>query len=116
MIPLLVQEGCLSAAVLTGFFTNHLITSFKLNILDPLTNRFIPAERLDRHISMNDELELEINQKDEKGTMHKYHKQLRWQTFIKDLVIFAIIAYLIVKIFTGHLNKYKAMPVIPGVK
>ena len=111
MIPLLVQEGILSSAVLTGVFTNHLITSFKVNILDPLTNHFIPAHKLDRHITLDDTLQLEMTEKDEKGQTKKIYTSLRWQTFLKDLFVFALIAYVIVKIFTKHLNKYKPTPV-----
>ena len=115
MIPLLVQEGILSSAVLTGFFTNHLITSFKLNILDPLTNHYIPVESLDKHIvKPNDNLQLEIHESDASGKTTTVFKKLRWQTFLKDLIIFAIVAYIIVKLFTKYLNKYK--PVAPPVK
>jgi large-conductance mechanosensitive channel len=113
MIPLLVQEGILSSAVLTGVFTNHLITSFKVNILDPLTNHLVPAEKLDRHLRVDDQIEIEMKQKDASGNIKTIHKQLRWQTFLKDLIVFILISYLVVKMFTKYLNKYRPMP--PGV-
>jgi large-conductance mechanosensitive channel len=81
MIEFLTTEGILGAGVLAGGFTNHLLESLRLNILTPLTEKFIPSHLLDN---------------DDKDTFIAVEPvTIRWQTFLKDFIIWLIIMYII---------------------
>ena len=87
MLGFLLEEGVLSTGILSGLFTNTLLLSLKTNIIDPLTENVVPNHTLDRN---GDGV---VDEKDEKILQEqlKQNKQVKWQSFLKDLIVWLIL-------------------------
>jgi large-conductance mechanosensitive channel len=97
MLTFLLEEGVLSVGALSGIFTANLLSSFKSNILDPLSENVAPSHKLDLHAKTS-----HFKEQD-----NKTHKIL-WQTFLKDLILWIIIMfilYIIWKYLIKKINK-----------
>ena len=84
MFKFLLGENILSVLTIGGFFTSHLLISLKNNILEPTACILLPDEFFD------------------KGVLDK---DLKWKLFLKDLIIWAIIMYIIYLIWVKILKK-----------
>ena len=87
MLGFLLEEGVLSTGILSGLFTNTLLTSLKTNIIDPLAENVVPNHTLDRNgdgvVDEKDEIILQ--------QQLKQNKQIKWQSFVKDLIVWIIL-------------------------
>ena len=104
MLTFLLEEGVISVGALSGIFTATLLGSLKSNLLDPLAEKFIPSHKLDPH--------------DDKETMtnildaNNYNKgqtpsKIKWQTFLKDLVLWIIIMFILYLLWNYLIKKIK---------
>ena len=103
MLTFLLEEGVLSVGTLSGIFTATLIGSFKSNILDPLSENVAPSHKLDLHAKtshFNDANNLDANNYSDK----KNHKIL-WQTFLKDLILWILIMFILYIIWKFLIKK-----------
>jgi large-conductance mechanosensitive channel len=98
MLQFLTTEGILGAGVLAGGFTNHMLESLKMNILHPISEKFLPSHLLD-----NDDKDTFIN---------IAPVTIKWQTFLKDFIIWLLIMYIIYNVSEKIFAKYKK-PILP---
>jgi large-conductance mechanosensitive channel len=115
MISFLLQEGILSLGVISGVFTNNLLVSLKMNIIDPLAENVVPNHNLDRN---NDGV---VDEKDEQilQELLKKNKKVKWQLFLIDLIVWVILMILLYLLWTRVIKKVSSeVPrkpvVIPG--
>ena len=92
MLTFLLEEGVLSVAAISGIFTATLLGSFKGNVLDPLCETILPSHHLDKQSdksTIKNILDVS-NTKSEFGST-----KIKWQTFIKDLILWIIIMFIL---------------------
>jgi large-conductance mechanosensitive channel len=108
MLGFLLEEGVLSTGILSGVFTNTLLLSLKTNIIDPLAENVVPDHTLDRN---GDGV---VDEKDEQILQEqlKQNKQIKWQSFIKDLVVWIILMSVLYLIWTNLIKKIN-VPIKP---
>ena len=102
MLTFLIEEGVLSVGALSGIFTASLLGSFKTNILDPLSENVLPNHKLDPTIQQppGPEVDKKENMTNilDAGNYTFYDtkaKKIKWKLFVKDLVIWIIIMFIL---------------------
>ena len=90
MLSFLLDEGVLTVGVLSGLFTTGLLNSFKLNIIDPCIEKIIPTHKLDTD-SFTSMFPIPVGTPED----NKLPKNIiRWQTFLKDFIIWLFIIFI----------------------
>ena len=89
MLSFLLGEGALTVGVMSGVFTTALLNSFKFNIVEPIGEIIIPSNKLENSSENVDK------------------KPLRVKIFLKDLIIWAIIMFLIYTLWKNVLAPLK---------
>ena len=90
MIEFILSEKIITAGILTGVFTTHLVGSFKNNILDPMVENIVPSHKLDFTESKSEK-----------------NKKINYLIFLRDLILwifFVFIIYLLFKLFVKKNN------------
>jgi large-conductance mechanosensitive channel len=101
MISFLLQEGILSLGVISGVFTNNLLISLKSNIIDPLADKVVADNTLDRNgDGVVDEKDQQILEE-----QLKKNKKIRWQSFIKDLIVWIILMIILYILWNTVIKK-----------
>jgi len=93
MLSFLLDESILTAATISAVFTTTLLTSLKLNIIDPIAYKFI--NKLDIH----DENDLSLGST----------TSINWKTFIKDLIIWFIIVLIVYLVWKFVIREFKRL-------
>jgi large-conductance mechanosensitive channel len=106
MLSFLLEEGVLTIGAISGIFTNNLLISLKANIIDPLTENVVPNHKLDRN---GDGV---VDEKDEKILQEelKKNKQIKWQSFLRDLIVWLILMILLYLLWTKIIKKIIKVP------
>jgi large-conductance mechanosensitive channel len=102
MITFLLEEGVLTVGALSGIFTATMLGSLKSNIIDPITEKFIPSHKLDK----NKEDLVNINDANKKEYVPQDPK-IKWQTFIRDLITWLIIMFILYLVWKFLIKKNK---------
>jgi large-conductance mechanosensitive channel len=111
MFTFLLEEGVLTVGALSGIFTATLLGSFKSNILDPFSENIFPSHELDKHAQptqeefTSDKDILDAN--NYKSKFGKKNNAVLWQTFIKDLILWLIIMFIIYIIWKKIIKNIK---------
>ena len=118
MLTFLIEEGVISVGALSGIFTATMLGSFKSNILDPLSEKMVPSHFLDPTLEQKviDPLKkkenmtniLDANNYD---FIDRATHKIKWKIFLKDLVIWIIIMFILYLIWKYIVKKI----VKPGV-
>ena len=115
MLTFLLTEGVLTVGTISGIFTATLLGSLKTNIVDPLSEQVLPTHKLDSRVkdtpsptSTPSNLSTPNNpsNKTNKENMvnildaNNYNfdstlKKIKWQTFLKDLITWVIIMFIL---------------------
>ena len=95
MLTFLLEEGVISVGAISGIFTGALLTSLKSNHLDPLAEKVAPSNIL--HPPGDKETF------DNKQPVH----QLKWKIFIRDLIIWIIIMFILYLLWNYLIKKIK---------
>ena len=77
MIDFILSEKIITAGVLTGVFTTHLVGSFKNNILDPMVENVVPSHKLDF-----------TENKQEKN------KKINYLIFLRDFILWLLFVFM----------------------
>jgi len=101
MLTFLLEEGVISVAAVSGIFTATLLGSLKGNILDPIAENIAPSHQLDKH-AQPDILNANKYTKSEYGS-----NKIKWQTFLKDLIIWIIIMFILYLIWKKLISRIK---------
>jgi large-conductance mechanosensitive channel len=100
LFDFIIDERIISVGLLSSIFTATLIGSLKVNIIEPIFENIIPSQNLDVDPTQTDILNA--------GNYYPTSsKQIRWQTFLKDLLMWfvvIIILYIIYKIIFKNKN------------
>lgn len=127
MIPFLVQEGAITAAAFTGIFTAGMLGSLKANVIEPFTERVLPAKHLDKHadgsespinkppsvlivpsISMFGKTEPNQQQSSSQSSSPPpVHPKVRWQTFLRDFTAWLLVMFIFYLIWKHFFHPYK---------
>jgi len=109
MLTFLLEEGVLSVGAISGIFTATLLGSFKSNIIDPLSEKFAPSHKLDPHATVST---FQENKKTENildannyNFYDKVNHKIKWQTFLKDLIIWIVIMFILYIIWKFLIKK-----------
>ena len=101
MIDFIVNEKIITFGLLTSIFTATLIGSFKINIIEPMFEHALPSHTLDvNNDGKVDQLDFQILH--DAGNYEKIrmkNKKIKWQTFLKDLLMWLIVIFLIYIIY-----------------
>lgn len=99
MLQFLINEQILTIGSLSGIFTATLIGSFKSNIVEPVFEKLVPSSNLDNDKKkINDYLN--ANNYGNTQTRESFtNDKIKWQTFIKDLLQWFIIIFIIYLIY-----------------
>jgi large-conductance mechanosensitive channel len=93
MLGFLLSEGALTMGGMSAIFTNGLLNSLKTNIIDPAVEIIVPLDKLHDSDDPN-------------------NKNLKWKIFIKDLIIWIIILFLLYLLWKFVLVPLKPPPVV----
>ena len=112
MLTFLLEEGVLTVGALSGIFTATLLGSLKSNILDPISENIFPSHELDKHAQVNEQENFEpgknnLDANAYKSQFGKKNKIPLWQTFLKDLILWLIIMFIIYVIWKKLINNIK---------
>ena len=115
MISFLLEEGVITVGTLSGIFTTALLNSFKLNIVDPGINAIVPPHKLDVKENVNVNVEGEKSEKSgfsdlfplPVGTNPNASGTIKWQTFLKDLITWIIIMFMLYLFWKNVLHPAK---------
>jgi hypothetical protein len=92
MLGFLLGEGALTMGGMSGVFTNGLLNSLKTNVIDPAVEIIIPLHQLH-----------DPNDTDKKS--------LRWKIFVKDLLIWLVILFVLYVLWKFVLVPLRPPPV-----
>jgi large-conductance mechanosensitive channel len=94
MIDFLLDEGILTVGTLSGVFMTGLLNSLKKNIIDPSFEIVLPSHKLDTDskTGFGDMFPLPIGNTTSSGPVSNI---IKWQTFLKDFVIWIILMSLL---------------------
>jgi len=110
MLTFLIEEGVISVGAISGIFTATLLGSFKSNILDPLSEKVAPSHKLDPHATVSTfeekKPENNLDANNYKFYDNVNHK-IKWQTFLKDLIIWIVIMFILYIIWNFIIKKIK---------
>ena len=110
MLTFLLSEGILTVGAVSGIFTATLLGSLKTNIVDPLCENLIPTRILDKHARVfdndnNKEKMTNILDANNYSSFGKSQDKIKWQTFLKDLVTWIVIMFILYLIWKYTLEK-----------
>ena len=138
MITFLLEEGVLTIGAISGLFTTALLNSLKVNIIDPSIENIIPSHKLDVLPPPTSPPPSPPSSppspppspppptKDKSNfaslfpipigsdTPNKSTK-IKWQTFIKDLVTWIILMFLLYIFWKKVLHPIKIAKMVPKV-
>ena len=101
MIDFLINEKVISVALITGIFTTSLVSSFKINILDPYFEKVFKTDIID--VNNNGKLDsIDLQYSNEQ--IKKFSKQIKSKVFLKDLILWVcviLIVYFIYNFFNS---------------
>ena len=106
MLSFLLQEGVLTVGTMSGLFTAAMLNSFRINILDPVIENIYPSHKLDPPTisSLDSASQIIMNKTDPE----QYAKSvIKWQTFLRDLITWAIVMFALYMFWKNVLQKYK---------
>ena len=114
MLTFLIEEGVLTVGALSGIFTATLLGSFKNNILDPLSENVFPSYNLDKHAQQEDfgDQKNILDANNYNKSKFGKNKVPLWQTFLKDLVIWLLIMFIIYVIWNKLVKNIKKPNII----
>ena len=98
MINFLLEEGILTIGGISGIFTTNLLNSFKINIFDPICENIIETKHLDRNSKFGP---IEYINK------HIPSTHIKYQTFLRDLVMWIITISILYLVWDKLLKPYK---------
>ena len=112
MLTFLIEEGIISVGAISGIFTATLLGSFKSNIIDPLSEKVAPSHKLDPHAQIstfqeNKKSDNVLDANNYKSSEKNNHK-VKWQTFLKDLITWIIIMFILYIIWNFLIKKIKS--------
>jgi len=99
MIDFLTAEGIISLAGFSGIFTNNLLHSLKENLVDPLSHKMLPKYIFDDSETKSQEEFTNIKQ------LNKDDTKLKWKLFLKDLIIWIILMFILYLIWKFIIKK-----------
>ena len=106
MISFLLQEGVITVGTLSGIFTAGMLNSFRMNILDPTVENLVPSHKLD--------LSSSVSKLGEPGNVSvsnlaavSPNTQVKWKTFLRDLLTWVFIMACLYIFWKTVLQKYK---------
>ena len=105
MITFLLQEGVLTVGTMSGLFTAAMLNSFRINILDPVIEKVYPTHKLDKSVSSLDSASQIIMNKTDPEQYAK--SSIKWQTFLRDLITWVIVMFILYMFWKNVLQKYK---------
>lgn len=106
MLTFLLEEGVISVAAVSGIFTATLLGSFKTNILDPLAENVVPNHTLHPETDKKEQMSNILDANNYNIIDKKTHKIL-WKIFLKDLIIWIIIMFILYLIWNYLVKKIK---------
>jgi hypothetical protein len=129
MISFLLEEGVLTVGALSGIFTTALLNSLKSNIIDPSIESIVPSHKLDNTppvVSQPPVSKPVQPQKEDKsnfsdlfplpmGSPPNKSNVIKWQTFLKDLITWIILMFLLYIFWKKVLHPIKVEKFIPKV-
>jgi len=141
VIPFLVQEGAITAAAFTGIFTASMMNSLKANIIEPLTEKFIPTKHLDKNadgsaspinkttpiiispsfsmFGKTEPLQQQQSSSKQDSSFHmpNFHinPKIRWQTFLRDFVAWILVMLIFYLVWKHIFHPYKVPPSMPSM-
>ena len=115
MLTFLLTEGVLTVGTISGIFTATLLGSLKTNIIDPLSEQVLPTHKLDIGVkdtsgnnknngnngnnipgnNTNKENMVNILDANNYSISASALKKIKWQTFLKDLITWIIIMFIL---------------------
>ena len=108
MLTFLLEEGVLTVGAISGIFTSSLLGSFKSNILDPVAENILPSRHLDKDAHVIDTSGNPEYTKLQFGdTKSQFGSKIKWQTFLKDLVLWLLIMFIIYIIWKKLISNIK---------
>ena len=106
MISFLFEEGVLTVGTLSGIFTAGMLNSFRTNILEPLVENIVPVSHLDGFGgSLENIMNPAVKIQEERTQAQK--KIIRWQTFLKDFVMWFIVIFCLYLFWKHVITKFK---------
>jgi large-conductance mechanosensitive channel len=116
MMSFLLDEGVITVGTLSGLFTTALLNSLKRNIIDPSIERLAPSHKLDKKKSDEKFSDLFPIPGGTPETTDPDSTIIRWQTFLKDLITWMVIMFLLYLFwkFVLHPNKISKMSRMPN--
>ena len=106
MLTFLLEEGVISVATVSGIFTATLLGSFKTNILDPFSENLVPNHTLHPETDKKEQMSNILDANNYNIFDKKNHKIL-WKIFLKDLIIWIIIMFILYLIWNYLVKKIK---------
>jgi large-conductance mechanosensitive channel len=106
MLTFLFEEGVLTVGTLSGIFTAGMLNSFRTNILEPLSENILPVSKLDG-FSGNLENIMNPAVKIQEELTQTQKKIIRWQTFLKDLIMWLFIMFFLYIFWKFVLQRFK---------
>jgi large-conductance mechanosensitive channel len=111
MISFLLEEGVLTVGALSGIFTTGLLNSLKANIIDPSIEKIVPSHKLDclppKPSTGDDKSNFTDMFPLPMGTPPPRDNNIRWQTFLKDLITWIILMFFLYIIWKKYLHPIK---------
>lgn len=108
MLTFLLEEGVLTVGAMSGIFTASLLGSFKSNILDPISETIVPSRNLDKHAQVENMSDANNYSKSNERSKSQFGIiNIKWQTFMKDLIIWLVIMFVIYLIWKNLIKKIK---------
>ena len=101
MLSFLLTEGVLTVGTISGIFTATLLGSLKTNIIDPFSEQVLPTHKLDIGVkdtsgnNGNKENMVNILDANNYSISASALKKIKWQTFLKDLITWIIIMFIL---------------------
>jgi len=115
MLTFLLEEGVISVGALSGIFTATLLGSFKSNILDPFSEKIAPTHLLD---PTNKDKTVDQSKKKENmanildANNYTFYdpstNKIKWKMFLKDLIIWIIIMFILYLIWKYLIKRIKS--------
>ena len=109
MISFLFEEGVLTVGTMSGLFTAAMLNSFRVNILEPSIDIVLPSYLLDNQFdNILDPSNIVMNGGDNNtGNSSNNKNNIKWQTFLRDLITWLIVMCCLYIFWKSVLNKYR---------
>jgi large-conductance mechanosensitive channel len=106
MFSFLFEEGVLTVGTLSGIFTAGMLNSFRVNILEPFVENIVPTSKLDGFAgSLENIMNPAVNIAPPVDAAQK--KFIKWQTFLKDFIMWLFIMFFLYIFWKYFLHKFK---------